>query len=72
MEEWTSDGSWSDRVDALQTGFDGIALLAGDQMLGDDAIDDLRGGNGRDWFFAGQADHVRDDRANEEVNVAAP
>ncbi len=69
MEEWNSDDSWSDRVDALQVGFDGLALLAGDQVLDDDAIDDLRGGNGRDWFFAGQTDQVRDDRANEVVEA---
>lgn len=49
--EWNSDGTWRERIERLEAGVGGIALLAGVQVLNDDELDRLSGGSGLDWSF---------------------
>jgi alkaline phosphatase len=63
---WSSGGSYLARVDALRNGSNGLPALNARTVFDDDTRDQLFGGLGRDWFFAGLDDEL-DNRFFEVV-----
>ena len=56
LAEWGSPRSYAERTSNILSGggpiLGGFALVPGVNVLDDNSTDFLRGGNGRDWFFA--------------------
>jgi Ca2+-binding RTX toxin-like protein len=79
LSEWTDNTPYLTRVENLRNGtgshLNGLKLEAGVTVLDDGAVDVLRGGSGRDWFFADLDDLDDDDdvvlgqQPNEEVDL---
>jgi Ca2+-binding RTX toxin-like protein len=81
LAEWSSGHSYSDRVKNLSNGSgsttynsrlnQGYFLIPGTTVFDDNAIDDVSGGGGTDWFFAllsgTNKDKVKDQTAGEVV-----
>jgi hypothetical protein len=69
MAEWTSANSYEERVEniAFGGGANEPYVLNDTTVFDDGAVDTLTGDAGRDWFFAGKRDKIKDLRANELV-----
>ncbi|MFO0881408.1 MAG: Calx-beta domain-containing protein [Gemmataceae bacterium] len=72
LDEWDrTDSTFEQRRDrllgTLAGGLNGGFLLNTSTVSDDGAIDDLTGGNGRDWFFASLSDRLRDRKSNETI-----
>jgi hypothetical protein len=69
LGEWTSSRTYTQRVDALRAGTNGLPALNAATLTDDGAADDLTGGNSSDWFVAtvGQ-DILRDRSSSERLN----
>ena len=61
MDEWTSSNDYYDRVDYLSNCEDCL-ILGGSEatVLDDEAVDQLTGSTGQDWFFANLEEGVID------------
>jgi hypothetical protein len=73
LTEWTAPISYNDRVAALRAGSATVPKLdatstTGATVFDDGARDDLFGGTGLDWFFAGTNDRVHGKLTSEQVN----
>jgi Ca2+-binding RTX toxin-like protein len=70
LDEWTSADSYEDRVDFIRNGggANGAFVLDDTTVLDDGLADILVGDGGRDWFWAGSNDKIKDRAANELVN----
>src|SRR5205823_5539454 len=63
LDEWTSDDRYEDRVAIIA--IDGF----NDATVFDDGVADLLvGAGGRDWFWVGVNDRIKDRAGNEQVN----
>lgn len=66
---WTSGASYASRVEALNTGRDGLPVLDTTTVNDDEAADQLYGNYGLDWFFANPTqDRVYDLLDGERLN----
>jgi Ca2+-binding RTX toxin-like protein len=63
LAEWTSGNSYEDRVATIRIdGFNDVTVF-------DDGVKDtLFGSAGRDWFWIGTNDKIKDRKSNEQVN----
>jgi hypothetical protein len=70
LDEWISGNSYDDRVDNIRNGggANGAFVFDDTTVLDDGAADILIGGGGRDWFWAGVNDKIKDHAGNESVN----
>ena len=70
MAEWSSGGTYEDRVNNLRAGggANGTFALDATTVSDDERPDTLLGLGGRDWFLAGSRDRLLDRAGNEFVN----
>jgi len=70
LDEWTSGDSYEDRVDFIRNGggANGASVFDDTTVLDDGLVDILTGAGGRDWFWAGANDKIKDRAGNEFVN----
>ncbi len=69
LGEWASPtDSYAVRVDKLRHGTGGLPVLDATTVTDDGAVDDLSGGAGLDWFFAGPNDRIHHKADGEQVN----
>ena len=68
LAEWTSSDSYDTRIDKLSSGAGGLPALNSTTVLDDAVRDVLHGGDGLDWFFAGDADLLPGRRSAEQIN----
>jgi Ca2+-binding RTX toxin-like protein len=70
LDEWTSGNSYEDRVFNIRNGggANGAFIFDDTTVLDDGLADILVGDGGRDWFWAGTNDKLKDRRASEFVN----
>jgi streptogramin lyase len=70
LDEWTSANAYTLRADNIRSGggTNGAFVFDDTTVLDDGAADILIGSVGRDWFWAGVKDKIKDRRGNEQVN----
>jgi Ca2+-binding RTX toxin-like protein len=70
LDEWTSGNYYDDRVSNIRngTGANGAFVFDDTTVFDDGARDTLYGAGGRDWFWAGSNDKLKDRARNEIVN----
>jgi uncharacterized protein (TIGR03118 family) len=68
LNEWTSTDSYNTRVDKLRNGTGGLPILDATTVFDDGVRDQLVGGPGLDWFFAGTNDHIAGKKPAEQTN----
>jgi uncharacterized protein (TIGR03118 family) len=68
LAEWTSSDSYSTRIDKLSSGAGGLPALNNTTVFDDAVRDVLHGGDGLDWFFAGDADLLPGRRSSERIS----
>ncbi len=70
LDEWTSSDSYEDRVNNIRNGggANGAFVLDDTTVLDDGLADILVGDGGRDWFWAGVKDKIKDHAGKELVN----
>jgi Ca2+-binding RTX toxin-like protein len=70
LDEWTSGASYEDRVAFIRNGggSNGASVFDDTTVLDDGLVDILTGAGGRDWFWAGANDKIKDRAGNELVN----
>jgi Ca2+-binding RTX toxin-like protein len=64
--EWTSSRSYTQRVNNLRTGANGVPVLNASTVFNDNAVDRLAGGGSSDWFWANTPQDILTDRASSE------
>jgi Ca2+-binding RTX toxin-like protein len=71
LNEWASSDSYDTRLAYIQTGggTNGAFLLNSSNVFDDGSVDTLVGDGGRDWFFAGVHDKIKDRRSNEATTT---
>jgi len=67
LSEWESNDPHAVRVDKIRSG-SGVPALNDSTVLDDGVRDDLFGGGGLDWFFAGASDKLQGKSSAEQVN----
>src|SRR5262249_48314666 len=67
LNEWASANLYEDRVNNIRSGggANGAIVFNDSTVFDDGVIDALTGAGGRDWFFAGTRDKLKDRAANE-------
>jgi streptogramin lyase/Ca2+-binding RTX toxin-like protein len=70
LDEWTSGNSYAIRVDNIRngTGANGGFVFDDTTVIDDGGADLLIGSGGRDWFWIGTGDKIKDRAKNEVVN----
>jgi RTX calcium-binding nonapeptide repeat (4 copies) len=70
LDEWASGNSYETRVNNIRFGggANGAFVLDDTTVFDDGAVDLLVGDGGRDWFWAGINDKIKDRKSNEQVN----
>jgi Ca2+-binding RTX toxin-like protein len=70
LDEWASGDRYSDRVSFVRSGggANGVFTLDDSTVFDDGAVDTLIGDRGRDWFWVGVGDKIKDRAKNEIVN----
>lgn len=70
LDEWTSPNSYEDRVDHITNGggANGAFVFDNTTVFDDGVSDILVGASGRDWFWIGVKDKIKDLAKNEFVN----
>ncbi|MCS7168758.1 MAG: hypothetical protein NZ914_14155 [Gemmatales bacterium] len=63
---WSGPGAYGTRIALIKAGFGGSPLTTA-QLLGDNAVDQLFGGWGDDWFLRLAINDQLPDRVNTEV-----